>query len=433
MNVIGLGDASRTLTDEEVRSIIADAAADMAVEGKRVLVITPDQTRSCPLPLMVKTLHRELTGKVAKLDFLIALGTHQALDDAQIDKLFGIGLEGRDAYLPGSSIFNHDWKNPDALRKIGTLDSDTVREISEGRFEMAVDVTINARVFDYDLVMILGPVFPHEVVGFSGGAKYFFPGICGEELLNFFHWLGAVITIPKMIGLKMTAVRQLLHAAADMLDFETRAMCMVVKGHDDLMGLFYGQVNDAWAAAADVSDRVHILYKDAPFDSVLSCAPEMYDELWTGAKCMYKLECVVADGGELIIYAPHIHEIAVAHGEIIRAVGYHCLAYFLHDWDAFKDYPWGVLAHSTHVRGIGEMDGDVEVPRVRVTLATGIPEDVCKSINMGYRDPATIDPAEWMGFENGGGGADGTERRLHVPQAGEMLYRLTDPPEWASV
>ncbi len=432
MNVIGHGYTDQVMTDDEVREIIAQATAEMPIDGKRVLVITPDQTRTCPLPMMAKELHAAITPRATKLDFLIALGTHQPLDEAQIDKLFGIAPGQLAETLPGSEIFNHDWKNPAALRKVGTLSKEKVREISEGRFEMAVDVTINARVFDYDLVMILGPVFPHEVVGFSGGAKYFFPGICGEELLNFFHWLGAVITIPKMIGLKDTAVRQLLHEAAAMLDFDARAMCMVVR-ENDLAGLYYGSVQEAWRSAADLSDQVHVTYHDHPYDSVLSCAPAMYDELWTGAKCMYKLECVVADGGELIIYAPHITELAVAHGAIIEEIGYHCLAYFLHDWERFKDYPWGVLAHSTHVRGIGEMEGDVEKPRVRVTLATGIPADVCKSINMGYRDPATINPEEWIGFENGGGGPDGSERRLHVPKAGEMLYRLTDAPDWASV
>ncbi|MHC4563525.1 MAG: lactate racemase domain-containing protein [Planctomycetota bacterium] len=432
MDLIGQAADGGVLSEDQCRQIIAATTDGLSPDGKRVLVIIPDHTRTCPLPTMTRLLHEALAGRAERVDFLIALGTHPALSEKQIDRLLGIEPGRRGEALPGSEVFNHDWKSPAALRTIGTLSADQVGRISEGRFAMDVDVTVNARVFDYDTAIVLGPVFPHEVVGFSGGAKYFFPGICGEELLNFFHWLGAVITIPKMIGVKDTPVRALLEAACEMIDLQKVGVCMVVKG-DDLAGLYGGELRAAWSAAADLSDTVHIEYCDHSYDSILSCAPPMYDELWVGAKCMYKMECVVADGGELIIYAPHITELAAAHGHIIEEIGYHTLGYFLHDWERFKDYPWGVLAHSTHVRGVGEMDGDIERPRVRVTLATGIPEEVCRKINMGYRDPAGIDPANWQGFENGGGGPDGAERRLHVPKAGEMLYRLTNPPEWARV
>ena len=422
MQLHGQAAQEDTLSLDACRQIVAATIDQLEPTGKRILVVIPDHTRSCPLPTMTRLVHEAAAGRAAKLDFLIALGTHPPLAEDKIDELLGIEVGRQEEVLPGSRVFNHDWKDPAKLRTLGTLTADQIGTITEGRFAMDVDVTINACVFDYDALIVLGPVFPHEVVGFSGGAKYFFPGICGEELLNFFHWLGAVITIPKMIGVKDTPVRALLEAAADMVPLEKVGLCMVVVGRD-LAGLYGGDLRGAWSAAADLSDQRHIIYVDKPYDSILSCAPAMYDELWVGAKCMYKMECVVADGGELIIYAPHISEIAVAHGRIIEEIGYHTLAYFLHDWDRFKDYPWGVLAHSTHVRGIGHMDGDVEMPRVNVTLATGIPEDVCRKINLGYRDPATINPADWQN--------DPT--RLHVPKAGEMLYRLTDPPEWAGV
>ncbi|MHC4985459.1 MAG: lactate racemase domain-containing protein [Planctomycetota bacterium] len=432
MKLSGQSTDAGHLTADECRPIVAGTFDQLAPDGRRVLVIVPDHTRTCPLPMMVRLIHEQLAGRAAKLDFLIALGTHPPLSEERIDLLLGIEPGRRDDVLPGCEVFNHEWDNPDALAKTGTLSADHVREISEGRFAMDVDVTVNKRVFDYDVAVVLGPVFPHEVVGFSGGAKYFFPGICGPELLNFFHWLGAVITIPKMIGVKQTPVRRLLEEACDMLTVEKVGLCMVVTG-DDLAGLYGGELREAWSAAADLSDQRHIIYVDHPYDSILSVAPEMYDELWVGAKCMYKMECVVADGGELIIYAPHITELAAAHGHIIEQIGYHTLGYFLNDWDAFKDTPWGVLAHSTHVRGVGDMADGVEQPRVSVTLATGIPEDLCRKIDLGYRDPATIDFAEWQGCEEGGGGPDANQRRLLVPKAGEMLYRLTDPPDWARV
>ena len=132
---------------------------------------------------------------------------------------------------------------------------------------------------------------------------------------------------------------------------------------------------------------------------------------------------MLADGGELIIYAPHITEICVSHGKTIEEVGYHCCDYFLKQWDKFKHHPWGVLAHSTHVYGIGSFENGVERPRAKVTLATGIPRKTCEKINLGYRDPATIDPKEFANREE--------EGVLLAPKAGEMLYHLRKRPDWA--
>lgn len=419
MDLIGHGSDTEPLREAGVREIVSEAAEGLASDGKRVLVIVPDHTRTCPLGLIARELHAALGTRTAKLDFLIALGTHPPLGEEAIDRLFDIEPGRRGEVLPGSEIFNHEWRNEGALEKIGTLTAARVSEITGGRFAMDIDVTINRRVFEYDLLLIAGPVFPHEVAGFSGGSKYFFPGICGEALLNFFHWLGAVITCPKIIGSKWTPVRETLEAAAEMIPVRAAALCMVVKG-EDLVGLFCGPVREAWSRAADLSDRLHVTYLDEPVGSVLARAPEMYDELWVAAKCMYKMEPVVADGGELIIYAPHLREISVTHGKVIREIGYHTRDYFLAQWERFKEYPWGVLAHSTHVKGIGTYENGVEKPRIRVTLASGIREDLCRQVNLEYRDPGTIDVSDW----------EGRADRLYVPKAGEMLYKLKDPPAW---
>jgi hypothetical protein len=160
-----------------------------------------------------------------------------------------------------------------------------------------------------------------------------------------------------------------------------------------------------------------------PFKTILSCAPPMYGELWTAGKCMYKLEPVLADGGELIIFAPHLSEISVSHGRHIEKVGYHCRDYFLKQWERFKDVPWGVLAHSTHVRGIGAFENGIERCRAQVTLASKIPAAKCKAINLGYRDPNSIQPEKLSDQEE-----DGV---LMVPKAGEMLFLLEKPPAWA--
>jgi len=386
--------------------------------GRRVLLVIPDQTRTAPLPLLFDALQRRLGPVVARLDVIIALGTHPPLSAEQIDRLLGVNAENRERLLGRTTVYNHAWNDPAALTTIGTLSRAEVEEVSEGRLSLEVPVQINARIRDYDLLLVLGPVFPHEVVGFSGGNKYFFPGISGPDLLNFFHWLGALITNVGIIGVQETPVRNVVDRAARMIPKERRAITFVVTsdGTARLHGLFYGAPEAAWKSAAELSSQTHILRVPRPFHTVLSCAPQMYDELWVAGKCMYKLEPVVADGGELIIYAPHMHEISVTHGKTIREIGYHCRDYFTRQWERFRQYPWGVLAHSTHVRGGGTFEDGVERCRVQVTLASQIPPDECARINLGYRDPATIDVESFADREQ-----DGV---LLVRKAGEQLYRL---------
>ena len=382
----------------------------------------PDATRTCPLGLLFEGLFEQIGGVTAHFDVMIALGTHQPMSEASICERLEISLEQRQGKYAGVRFFNHEWDNDAALRKIGDLTLDDTRALTDGLFEIEVPVKVNARIFDYDQVIICGPVFPHEVVGFSGGNKYLFPGIGGPEVLNFFHWLGAVVTNPMIIGNKWTPVRKVVDRIGQMVTVPKLCLCMVVD-HGELSGLFIGSPEGAWDEASNLSKQLHIEYKEHAFQTVLSCAPKMYDELWVGGKCMYKLEPVVADGGELIIYAPHIHEVSLTHGKLIRQIGYHCRDYFLKQWDRFKDVPWGTLAHSTHVRGIGTFENGVEHCRVQVTLATGIPEDVCREINLGYRDPRSIDPERFKNRED--------EGVLCVPKAGEMLFHLKQRPAWA--
>ncbi len=413
---------SQYLSADQVRNLIAQACPAKDYKGKKVLLIIPDSTRTCPLGLLFQSLHEQIAGATAAFDVMIALGTHQPMSEEAICERLDITMDERRGKYSNVGFYNHEWDNDAALRKIGDLTLEDTRELTEGLFEMEVPVKINARLYDYDQLVIMGPVFPHEVVGFSGGNKYLFPGVSGPEVLNFFHWLGAVVTNPMIIGNKYTPVRKVVDRVGAMVSVPKLCMCMVVD-HAQLAGLFIGSPEGAWDEASELSKRLHITYKDKPFHPVLSCAPKMYDEVWVGGKCMYKLEPVVADGGELIIYAPHIHEISLTHGHLIREIGYHCRDYFLKQWDRFKDYPWGIIAHSTHVRGIGKFEDGVEKCRVQVTLATQIPEDVCRSINLGYRDPATINPEDYANRED--------EGILYVPKAGEMLYHLKQRPEWA--
>jgi len=412
---IGLGFTDQSLTTERVREIVAKYLTSLNLANERVLLVIPDATRTAPVGLLFKAIHEQIGQSAKALDILIALGTHPPMTDDAINQRLDITAQERRTTYGHVKVMNHAWDDPASLRKLGAISAADVKSLSDGLFEMDVDVSINKNVFNYDRIIIVGPVFPHEVVGFSGGNKYLFPGIGGPEILNFFHWLGAVITNPKIIGSKHTPVRRVVDRAAKLVPVPRSAFCMVVD-HGKLSGLYAGTPEEAWEAASDLSDKLHIIYKDRTFHTVLSCAPPMYDEIWVGGKCMYKLEPVVADHGELIIYAPHISEISITHGKLIERIGYHTRDYFLKQWDKFKHEPWGILAHSTHVRGIGTYENGVEQPRVLVTLATQIPEEVCKRINLGYRDPRSIRVEDYANRES--------EGVLYVPKAGEYLYRL---------
>lgn len=412
---VGAGFTDRFLTEDEIKTITTEFFQTWDLSGKRILVIIPDRTRTMPLPLFFKLIFEALNGKAQVLDYLIALGTHSAMDDAAINRLVGISAEERSGKYGQVRIFNHRWDLPETLVTVGKITTEETAQLSRGMLTMELPVRVNRMVLDYDLVLICGPVFPHEVVGFSGGNKYFFPGVSGPEVINFTHWLGALITNYEIIGTKSTPVREVINKAVSYIPTPRLFLCPVVKS-EGINGVFAGEPEATWSAAADLSSQVHVKYVDRPYRQVLSVMPHLYDDIWTGAKGMYKMEPVIADGGEVIIYAPHITEISYTHGKVLDEVGYHVRDFFVKQWEKYKNYPWGVLAHSTHLRGQGAYNNGIETPRIQVTLATGISAERCAQVNLGYRDPATINPQDWANREE--------EGILLVPHAGETLYRL---------
>jgi nickel-dependent lactate racemase len=407
------------LTDEELARFMQEACDALEVDGKRVLVIVPDGTRTCPLPLLFRLLYANLGRRVQHLDYLIALGTHQPMSAEAMGRLLGtrVAQDGSAENYPGVRVFNHRWSDPTTLHTIGVISRAEAAELTDGLLADEIAVTLNRMIFEYDHLLICGPVFPHEVAGFSGGAKYLFPGIAGAEIINFTHWLGALVTSMHTIGIKQTPVRRVIQRAAEFVPLPLTCLALVLKG-GDLHGVFCGPQEETWSRAADLSAQLNIVHTGRAMQSVLAAPSTMYDDLWTAAKAMYKTEPVVADGGEVIIYAPHLREISYTHGQLIERVGYHVRDYFKQQWERFKDLPGGVLAHSTHVKGAGTYDATTarEHPRIQVTLATAIPEERCRLVNLGYRDPRSIDPRAWQERED--------EGYLFVPHAGEVLYRI---------
>jgi lactate racemase len=412
--VTGVGYTDRFLGEDETLAIVAAGLGRLGLDGKRVIVIIPDSTRSGPVPLLFRGLTDILQGRVAKLDFLVALGTHIPMDDAHIQRHVGITAEERRTRYADIGFYNHNWQQ--GLRHIGTIPASEISTLSNGLMAEDVRVEVNARLFDYDQIIICGPVFPHEVAGFSGGNKYFFPGVSGADIINFTHWMAAVITNLETIGVPNAPVRRVIDRAAAMIDLPKSCFSMVVKGHDDLAGLYFGTPEESQAAAAELSSKVDIVYLERPVKTVLSVMPTLYDDIWTAGKGMYKMEPVVADGGTVIIYAPQIDEVSYTHGAVLDRIGYHVRDYFLAQMGRFADEPLMVMAHATQVKGMGAYTDGVEEPRIDVVLATGVPKERCDRINLGYMDPASIRVEEWMGRED--------EGILVVPRSGELLHRL---------
>ncbi len=414
--VAAIGSAQGYLPADEVAAFVREQLGRIDVDGKRVVLILPDDTRSCPLPVLLPLIYQALEPRVSSLTALIALGTHAAMTPDAINAFFAAGEDVKALY-PRMDFVNHEWWKPETFAHLGDVTPEQLKEISEGRLDYAVPVEINKIAHEADVSIVVGPVFPHEVVGFSGGAKYFMPGIAGHEIIDASHWLGALISSATIIGSPgITPVRALINEAVGRVNCEVFALCLVVQsGPGNLHAMAFGGAHPAWEAAAAISSGTHITYLDKPVKQVLSVIPSRYQDIWTAAKGMYKVEPAIADGGEVIIYAPHVKEFAFSHPEL-EQIGYHCMPFFTEQWDEYGHFPGGLLAHSTHLRGQGTFSREAgEQCRITVTLATGISEERCRAMNLNYADPATLDIDAFPKND---------PDYLFVPHAGEMLFRL---------
>jgi lactate racemase len=413
--IIGKSRTDGTLAHDEVHQVVAQASAELRVANKRVLIIIPDGTRTMPMPLMFQLLQEEIGTRAAACDYLVALGTHPRMNDVQLTRLMGAAVGNE--RCGKARVFNHRWDIPVTFAALGTIPAEEVTRVTQGLLSDAILVKINRLLFDYDQVLICGPVFPHEVVGFSGGNKYLFPGVSSGEMIDHTHWLGALLGSYHIIGTACTPVRELIDLAAEKVTVPVACFALVL-AEQGIAGVYFGGARVAWKAAVELSSQKHIQWVDRPFRSVLSILPEMYDDIWTGAKGMYKAEPAIQDGGEVILYAPHITEFSYTHGAFLDKIGYHCRDYFLKQWKKFAGVPRGAIAHSTHLVGQGTYDATtgVETPRIAVTLATGIPEERCRQVNLRYLNPTSVRLEDWRGRE-----ADGIKL---IPHAGEILYRV---------
>jgi nickel-dependent lactate racemase len=373
---------------------IINEALKVVQRGERVLAIIPDKTRDDNTDLLFPIADRFLKQRgVACFDALVAQGTHPPMTESQ--KLAKIGIPDF-----AGRVFDHCWDKADEIVTLGELSADTVTSLTGGLVDRAVPVTIN-RLLDagvYDTVLVFGGTVPHEVAGFAGGAKYFFPGVAGPELTHTTHWLGALAGIENIIGQIETPTRKLIEAATDLVPARIVSLNTVVsRGSDGKLityALFAGDIRDAFRRAAAVSREVHIRYTGRKYKRVIALLDPHYDELWVGGKASYKLGAVVEDGGELIIFAPHLNRLSQTHGTLIEKYGYAPLESVRDMLGVSPELRENlcIAAHLAHVAYAGRTDADGKiVPRYRITMASGLDEQTCRRVNLGYLDYRTFD------------------------------------------
>ena len=404
------------MTLDALTYIIHDAL-DVIKPGERVLAIIPDKTRDDNTHLLFPIADKFLTNRgVAHFDALVAQGTHPPMTDEQ--KLEKIGAE-----TFAGRIFDHRWDDPDYIVTLGELSADKVSALTGGLIDYPVPVTINELLAPgiYDTVLVFGATVPHEVAGFAGGAKYFFPGVAGPELTHTTHWLGALAGIEKTIGQVETPTRMLIEAATDLIPARIISLNTVVSRGDDgqlvTFALFTGDIREAFRRAADLSRGIHIHYTGRKYKRVVALLDPHYDELWVGGKASYKLGAIVEDGGELIIFAPHLTKLSETHGALIEKYGYAPLEVVRDMLGASRELRENlcIAAHLAHVAYAGRVDSDGKVvPRYRITMATGIDEQTCRRVNLDYLDHRTFDPSVLASDPD----------TLIVKDAGRDLYKV---------
>ena len=421
--IIGFGGPEADLSTEDLRRIVEDALVRIG-PGSKVLVIVPDKTRDDNTDVLFPFAADFLRGRaVEKLDVLVAQGTHVPMSTAE--KRAKIGFGDGVSISDLGRVYDHNWSSRDALVQIGELGVERVKAITNGLYEKSIPLTINKLVApgNYDHVLIFGATVPHEVAGFAGAAKYFFPGVAGPELTHATHWLGALVGIENTIGRIETPTRHLIEAAADFVDGDVIAFTAVVtRDHDDRLrthGLFAGDFRKSLRAGAEISKVVHIKYTGRKYRRVVALLDEHYDELWVGGKASYKLGGIIENGGELIIYAPQMRCISETHGEIIERYGYAAIEKMqeLVAESGELEENLCVAAHLAHVAYAGRHNerGEI-VPRYNITLASQIDEATCHRVNLGYMDFRTFRRED---YEN-------DPDTLIVERAGRDLY-LVEP------
>ncbi len=414
------------LTNEQLEKIVKESLKDFNAI-KRVLLIHPDYTRIDFSNRLVPLIYKELKNKGTKqIDSLNAGGTHRAMTEEEIRSKLGLSSQINFAHF-----YNHEYNDPTQLVTVGEISSSFVEEKTNGELSQSIPVVVNKLVTeDYDLIVALSGTLPHEAAGYAGGLKVFFPGISGPEVIDLLHWAAVLIGIPRVIGTIDNPTREVINKGSSYIFNKIKAptvsfnMVSEEKGNQVTpkglyIGVGFNGFVEAYRQAARASSQLHVIYIDEPLEFAVQVIDKSYDEIWTAGKGSYKLQSpgVMAPGGEIIIYAPHINcfhsrsEMDFA----LRQIGYHCKDYVKKYLKSNPDFSKNIAAHVINVRGAGSfnVNSGKEEFNFKVTLATGISQEVCESVGLGYRNPDSICNEDFIRPE-----------KLWIQNGGKYLYKI---------
>ncbi len=302
------------------------AALMQSLEGrslKNVLIIPPDYTRfHSNSGLITNIYYHALVEMGCDVDILPALGTHVPVTEAEAKHMFGD--------IPYEKFLSHNWRTD--VMKIGEVPAEYLEEITEGLWHDAVDVEINRRVMDekYDLIISVGQVVPHEVIGMANHAKNLFVGVGGADMINKSHMVGAVYGMERMMGKDHTPVRKVFDYALTRF-LKDRPILFVLTvttapaGHIATHGLFIGEERSALEAAIALAQEKNIDFVETGIKKcVVYLTPEEFHSTWLGNKSVYRTRMAIADGGELLVLAPGIERFGEDEqvDKLIRKYGY---------------------------------------------------------------------------------------------------------------
>jgi len=424
--VLSIENLQGELTKEQLKEIVKESLKNIS-SVKKVLLIHPDYTRTDFTDKLIPLIYQELKNKgMTQIDSLNAGGTHRAMTEKGIRVKLGLSNQ-----INFTHFYNHEYNDPQQLVTVGEISASFVEKMTKGELSQSIPVVVNKLVTeDYDLIIALSGTLPHEAAGYAGGLKVFLPGISGPEVIDLFHWAAVLVGIPQIIGTVNNSAREVINKGSSYvfnkikvpvllfnMIFEEKEHQVIPKGL--YIGVGFDGFIEAYKQAAKASSQLHVVYIDKPLECAVQVIDKSYDEIWTAGKGSYKLQSpgVMAPGGEIIIYAPHIN---CFHSRIemdfaLRQIGYHCKDYVKKYLKLNPDFSKNIAAHVINVRGAGSFDVNSwkEEFDFKVTLTTGIPQEVCKSVGLGYRNPDSIRKEDFIGPE-----------KLWIQNGGKYLYKI---------
>ena len=302
------------ITDNSLLDSLKKALAGKVL--KKVLLIPPDSTRAHSYGGHITRLLFDLLGQ-CHIDVLPALGTHEPITEAECDSFLGI---------PYQTIMHHDWRND--VVKLGEIPGDFISSVTEGLYTESVDVEINKLLLDksYDLIISIGQVVPHEVVGMANYSKNIFVGCGGSKLINASHIIGAYYGIERTLGRVDTPVRKIFdYAETNFITQLPLMYILTVTIEGELDGLYIGRDREIFEQAAALSKEKNLISLDSPINKCVVYLDENeFKSTWLGNKAIYRTRMAMADGGELIIIAPGVRRFGEDDmvDSLIRKYGY---------------------------------------------------------------------------------------------------------------